>query len=124
MKKSNKIIMDAYNANPTSMNAALENFSLMKGDHKIVILGDMFELGDQSFNEHKAIIDSVNLLNFSSVYYVGQHFGKHKYFSEGVFFFENTNLLQRHLQLIPINNSLILVKGSRGMSLEVLLQYL
>jgi len=124
MKKSNKIIMDAYNANPTSMNAALENFSLMKGDHKIVILGDMFELGDQSFNEHKAIIDSVNLSNFSSVYYVGQHFVKHKYFSEGVFFFENTNLLQRHLQLIPINNSLILVKGSRGMSLEVLLQYL
>ena len=124
IKKSNKIILDAYNANPTSMNAALENFRLMKGDYKIVILGDMFELGDESFNEHKAIIDSVNLSNFSAVYYVGQHFIQHKYFSEGVFFFKNIDLLQKHLQSLSINNSLILVKGSRGMSLEVLLQYL
>ena len=84
-QKSNTIILDAYNANPTSMNAALDNFSLMKGDNKIVVLGDMFELGDESFNEHKAVIDLVNSLNFSSTYYVGQHFIKHKFLSERVF---------------------------------------
>ena len=85
-QKSNTIILDAYNANPTSMNAALENFSLMKGDNKIVVLGDMFELGDESFNEHKAVIDLVNSLNFSSIYYIGQHFNKHKFLSEREFF--------------------------------------
>ena len=123
-QKSNTIILDAYNANPTSMNAALDNFSLMKGDNKIVILGDMFELGDESFNEHKAVIDLVNSLNFSFTYYVGQHFIKHKYLSESVFFFDNTDVLKRHFQSLSISNSVILVKGSRGMSLEVLLKYL
>ena len=123
-QKSNTIILDAYNANPTSMNAALDNFSLMKGDNKIVILGDMFELGDESFNEHKAVIDLVNSLNFSFTYYVGQHFIKHKFLSERVFFFDNTDVLKRHFQSLSISNSVILVKGSRGMSLEVLLQYL
>lgn len=123
-QKSNTIILDAYNANPTSMNAALDNFSLMKGDNKIVILGDMFELGDESFNEHKAVIDLVNSLNVSFTYYVGQHFIKHKFLSESVFFFENTDILKRHFQSLSISNSVILVKGSRGMSLEVLLQYL
>ena len=123
-QKSNTIILDAYNANPTSMNAALENFSLMKGDNKIVVLGDMFELGDESFNEHKAVIDLVNSLNFSSIYYIGQHFNKHKFLSEREFFFENTDVLKEHFQSLSISNSVILVKGSRGMSLEVLLQYL
>lgn len=123
-QKSNTIILDAYNANPTSMNAALDNFSLMKGDNKIVILGDMFELGDESFNEHKAVIDLVNSLNFSFTYYVGQHFIKHKFLSESVFFFDSTDVLKRHFQSLSISNSVILVKGSRGMSLEVLLQYL
>jgi UDP-N-acetylmuramoyl-tripeptide--D-alanyl-D-alanine ligase len=123
-QKSNTIILDAYNANPTSMNAALDNFSLMKGDNKIVILGDMFELGDESFNEHKAVIDLVNSLNFSSAYYVGQHFIKHKFLSERVFFFEDTDVLKRYFQSLLISNSVILVKGSRRMSLEVLLKYL
>ena len=123
-QKSNTIILDAYNANPTSMNAALDNFSLMKGDNKIVILGDMFELGDESFNEHKAVIDLVNSLNFSFTYYVGQHFIKHKFLSESVFFFDSTDVLKRHFKSLSINNSVILVKGSRGMSLEVLLKYL
>ena len=123
-QKSNTIILDAYNANPTSMNAALDNFSLMKGYNKIVILGDMFELGDESFNEHKAVIDLVNSLNFTFTYYVGQHFIKHKFLSERVFFFDNTDVLKRHFQSLSISNSVILVKGSRGMSLEVLLQYL
>ena len=123
-QKSNTIILDAYNANPTSMNAALDNFSLMKGDNKIVILGDMFELGDESFNEHKAVIDLVNSLNFTFTYFVGQHFIKHKFLSESVFFFDNTDVLKRHFQSLSISNSVILVKGSRGMSLEVLLQYL
>ena len=123
-QKSNTIILDAYNANPTSMNAALDNFSLMKGDNKIVILGDMFELGDESFNEHKAVIDLVNSLNFSFTYYVGQHFIKHKFLSESVFFFDSTDVLKRHFQSLSISNSVILVKGSRGMSLEVLLKYL
>ena len=123
-KKSNTIVLDAYNANPSSMVAALDNFNAMKGENKIVILGDMFELGDQSYNEHEAIIGLINLLNFSSVYIVGEHFNKHVFSSKSVFFFKTKDELDKHLKPLSINNSLILIKGSRGMSLEGSVQYL
>ena len=123
-KKSNTIVLDAYNANPSSMAAALDNFNAMKGENKIIILGDMFELGDQSYNEHKAVIGLINLLNFSSVYIVGEHFYKHVFSSKSVFFFKTKDELDKHLKSLSINNSLILIKGSRGMSLEGSVQYL
>ena len=123
-KKSNTIVLDAYNANPSSMVAALDNFNVMKGENKIVILGDMFELGDQSYKEHESIIDLIKSLKFSSVYFIGEHFNKHVFSSKSVFFFKRRDVLDKHLKSLSINNALILVKGSRGMSLEKSLQYL
>jgi len=123
-KNNNTIVLDAYNANPSSMVAALDNFNAMKGKKKIVILGDMFELGDQSCKEHKAIIGLTNSLNFSSTYFVGEHFNKHVFSSKSVFFFKSRDDFDKHLKSLSIKNSLILVKGSRGMSLEGSVQHL
>lgn len=78
MKKtdSNTLIIDAYNANPTSMAAALDNFKVMKAEHKMCILGAMRELGDASDDEHKKIVEKVNASDFEEVWYVGEEFGE------------------------------------------------
>lgn len=78
MKKtdSNTLIIDAYNANPTSMAAALDNFKVMKAEHKMCILGAMRELGDASDDEHKKIVEKVNASDFEVVWYVGEEFGE------------------------------------------------
>ena len=120
-KGSNTIILDAYNANPSSMEVALDNFNSMKSPFKIVILGDMFELGIHSKSEHQAIIDEVNSLNFSSAYYVGSHFFKLASDSSKGNFFKTTESFRNQLQSLVFKDALILIKGSRGMSLETLL---
>ena len=114
-KKSNKIILDAYNANPTSMRAALESFHAMKAGNKIVILGDMFELGDSKIEEHQKIIDLTLEAKFKTVYIVGNIFNQVKTKSKK---FKDFKDLQLYLKLKKINNSTILIKGSRGMGLE------
>lgn len=78
MKKTdcNTLIIDAYNANPTSMAAALDNFKVMKAEHKMCILGAMRELGDASDDEHKKIVEKVNASDFEVVWYVGEEFGE------------------------------------------------
>ena len=117
-KGSNTIILDAYNANPSSMEVALDNFNSMKSPLKIVILGDMFELGVHSKSEHQAVIDEVNSLNFSSSYYVGSHFFELAYDSSKANFFKTTESFRNQLQSLVIKDALILIKGSRGMALE------
>ena len=99
-KGSNTIILDAYNANPSSMEVALDNFNSMKSPLKIVILGDMFELGVHSKSEHQAVIDEVNSLNFSSSYYVGSHFFELAYDSSKANFFKSLIDEIEHLALI------------------------
>tara|TARA_B100001248_G_C27395730_1_gene465416 strand:- start:2986 stop:4269 length:1284 start_codon:yes stop_codon:yes gene_type:complete len=123
-KGSNTIILDAYNANPSSMEVALDNFNSMKSPLKIVILGDMFELGVHSKSEHQAVIDEVNSLNFSSSYYVGSHFFELAYDSSKANFFKTTESFRNQLQSLVIKDALILIKGSRGMALESLLDSL
>ena len=124
--KLNKIILDAYNANPTSMKAAIENFENTSSQkNKIAILGDMFELGDYSEKEHQEI---VNLLNENSsikkIYLTGNHFyksiAKDQHFSK----FKTTENLLDELKKEKITESYILIKGSRGMALEQATQYL
>jgi UDP-N-acetylmuramoyl-tripeptide--D-alanyl-D-alanine ligase len=73
-KNTNEIILDAYNANPSSMSVAIKAFSELQKTSKIVVLGDMFELGDDSKKEHQAIAELADSLKFTSVYYVGSHF--------------------------------------------------
>jgi UDP-N-acetylmuramoyl-tripeptide--D-alanyl-D-alanine ligase len=123
-KGSNTIILDAYNANPSSMEVALDNFNSMKSPLKIVILGDMFELGVHSKSEHQAVIDEVNSLNFSSTYYVGSHFFELASDSSKANFFKTTESFRNQLQSLVFKDALILIKGSRGMALETLLDSL
>lgn len=114
----NKILMDAYNANPSSMEQALENFARLESRPKVVILGDMFELGDEAEREHQAIADLASRLNFDEVYLVGENFFKTKGTNQRFRDFES---LKTALQETPIGESSILIKGSRGMALERLL---
>lgn len=118
---SNTVIMDAYNANPSSMRAALENFTRDAAEHKTVILGDMFELGEDSKKEHETIIELANEASFQRVYFVGKNFASCK---DSNYIFSTKEDLIKELQNFPINNSSILIKGSRGMKLEELTAYL
>jgi UDP-N-acetylmuramoyl-tripeptide--D-alanyl-D-alanine ligase len=121
-QNSNTIILDAYNANPSSVEAALQNLKMMEGTQKIVILGDMFELGEQSYAEHQSVIDLAKSLDFSKLYLVGNHFFEHHQNYSNVLFFKDFERLKIHLEDYPIKQSMVLVKGSRGMSLERLLE--
>jgi UDP-N-acetylmuramoyl-tripeptide--D-alanyl-D-alanine ligase len=119
-KKSNKIILDAYNANPTSMRAALLNFEKQSGN-KIAILGDMFELGNEAGKEHQNIVDLATSLNINQLIFVGENFFKSNINSKKVTqykFFEN---FKNEFNLSEIENTTLLIKGSRGIALERIL---
>lgn len=111
----NKIILDAYNANPTSMTAALENFKNLKAENKTVILGDMFELGAYSEIEHQNIANLLKELQFNNVVLVGDNFHKT---TTNYQKFKTFAELSIYLKEKTITNTTILIKGSRGMALE------
>ena len=117
---SNQLILDAYNANPSSMRVALENFASMNTFPKVVILGDMFELGAESRNEHEAILILLKDINFSKVLLIGPRFEEVSTES-GFMCFDSTDNAYKWLVAHPITNASILVKGSRGMKLEKLI---
>lgn len=117
-KGSNTIILDAYNANPTSMKLAIENFSKLQGESKVLMLGAMAELGKESLQEHKNIIEIIQQDNWKAVVLVGGDFLKiqHPYLS-----FSNATeakewLLQQHFE-----KTHFLIKGSRSMQMEKVL---
>jgi UDP-N-acetylmuramoyl-tripeptide--D-alanyl-D-alanine ligase len=122
-REKNTIIMDAYNANPTSMMAALQNFAEMKHGQKCVVLGDMLELGESSESEHQKIVDFIDDQDFELVFLVGGQFGKTNDKKKKKKF-ENSELLSNYLKTQPIENKLILIKGSRGIHLEKVLDVL
>lgn len=124
VKNSNKIILDAYNANPSSMEVALQNFNQLTEQNKIAILGDMFELGNESSFEHKKLIESQQNNSNSLFYFVGKEFSKNKIESSNSTFFETFEELKEHLIKNPIQNAFILIKGSRGMVLERVLEFI
>ena len=117
-KGSNQIILDAYNANPSSMKVAIENFVQLDKQNKIVILGDMFELGQDSLQEHKEIVDSLAVVENVVCYFVGKDFYANKIQSNTLYFYETFDALSKHLLCNKIENSSLLIKGSRGMALE------
>jgi UDP-N-acetylmuramoyl-tripeptide--D-alanyl-D-alanine ligase len=120
-KASNTIIMDAYNANPTSMMAALSNFVGIQHENKCIILGDMLELGDTSAEEHQKITDFIEENSFLEVFLVGPQF-KNTIDRTQKKKFEQVELLTQYLKTQPIENKLILIKGSRGIHLEKVLE--
>ena len=121
---TNQIILDAYNANPVSMKAALENLAAMDHPHKVVILGDMFELGNDTDTEHERVVELVTQMKLSSVILCGKASAKAALGDDITITFKTKDKLADFLVGKPIQNALILIKGSRGMGLETLVEYL
>ena len=113
----NQLLMDAYNANPTSMDAALENFKTFVEPLKGVILGDMLELGETSHEEHQKIVDKLITMSLPMVLLTGKEFSKCRVPSNFQIFKDST-LLINHIESINPQGFLFLIKGSRGMKLE------
>jgi len=123
-KETNTVILDAYNANPSSMQVALENLAAMKAPHKMVILGDMFELGEEAEKEHRLIGQLAKTLGFDKVYLCGTLMKAAKEAFPGAILFENKTLLMEALKNDPPRNATILVKASRGIGLETIVEFL
>jgi UDP-N-acetylmuramoyl-tripeptide--D-alanyl-D-alanine ligase len=123
-KETNTVILDAYNANPSSMQVALENLAAMKAPHKIVILGDMFELGEEAEKEHRLVGQLAQKLRFDKVYLCGTLMKAAKEAFPGALLFENKTLLMEALKKDPPRNATILVKASRGIGLETIVEFL
>lgn len=124
-KGSFEIILDAYNANPSSMAVAITNFLQLDNSNKIMILGDMFELGNESAQEHKIITDSLVNQNESTVYLIGKSFFENFIPNEKLHFFEDFEDFAEYLKVNKFKEqSTILIKGSRGMALERTLDYI
>ena len=118
-KDSNKIILDAYNANPSSMKLAIENFAKKNSENKILMLGAMAELGKESLQEHQQIIDLIKKYPWKQVAVVGGDFLK---LSHSFLSFENSLQAKEWFLKQHFQNSYILVKGSRSMQMEKVLE--
>lgn len=114
-KEGNKIILDAYNANPSSMKLAIENFAKLDASNKILMLGAMMELGNESLAEHQSIVDLLEKNNWQNVVLVGGDFSKIKH---SFVYFNNSTEAANWYQQQQFNNANILIKGSRSMQME------
>jgi UDP-N-acetylmuramoyl-tripeptide--D-alanyl-D-alanine ligase len=124
IEKNNKlIVLDAYNANPTSMISAI-NSLIEKQGNKSVILGDMFELGEQSEKEHYDLIDFCVKNNFENIFLIGIEFFKQKDKFQMPFFYKTKDGFNNHIKKFPITSKYILIKGSRGMKMEDLTNFI
>jgi UDP-N-acetylmuramoyl-tripeptide--D-alanyl-D-alanine ligase len=120
-KGSNTIVLDAYNANPSSMQVAIENFAKMEGEKKYLFLGGMMELGNESIQEHQQLIEQMKKLKLNNSFLVGGDFAEvnHPYH-----FFENVTVAADWLKANLPSNAQLLIKGSRSIKMEKLLDVL
>lgn len=123
-KGTNEIILDAYNANPSSMAVAIENFLQLAKSGKVMILGDMFELGDESQKEHKELINSLLKEDTVQCFFIGSAFYGNKIDKNNFHFYDSFDSFSAFLKDNKIEEATILIKGSRGMALERSLVYL
>jgi len=121
--KSNTLICDAYNANPESMSLAINSFLSSASEKKVAILGDMLELGEYSIQEHEAILDILKHTQNIDVYLVGSIF-REVSAGSGLKVYKDAEQLISELKMKPIQDSLVLIKGSRGIGLERVYNYL
>lgn len=112
----NRLVVDAYNANPTSMAAAIENFSMIEAPEKMLILGDMRELGEVSLSEHRQIVQLLNAKGFTRVWLVGSEFAEA---AKGTDFrlFADVDAVNKELEIEPLSGFTILIKGSNSIGL-------
>lgn len=117
-KASYTIYLDAYNANPSSMEVAIKNFSNNKSNKKLVLLGDMFELGEDSLMEHQKIVDLCTDLKFDYIVVAGEHFMQCKTEDNRISKFKTTEEAKKWFSELDKKNYEVLIKGSRGMAME------
>ena len=121
-KERNTLIIDAYNANPSSMDSALNNFANIQADRKVVMLGDMLELGSDSVQEHVNIVKKVMSMDLEDIYLVGGEFGaalaETGVADERIQHFSSSDKLVEKLIDSSVENSVVLIKGSRGIRME------
>jgi UDP-N-acetylmuramoyl-tripeptide--D-alanyl-D-alanine ligase len=113
----NIIIKDAYNANPSSMKESIESFAKIKAEDKVLILGDMLELGEYADHEHQIIIDLTKRLEFKNVIFIGQNFDAVQDKNHGVYF-TDIHAAKKYFEDQHFSNTTILLKGSRGIAVE------
>ena len=118
-KDGNTFILDAYNANPTSMKAAIENFAKMEGNKKVLLLGGMMELGTESAAEHQSIINVIDNYKWQAVILVGGDYSKlkHQYIN-----LENSLQAKNWFNQQQFEHAQVLIKGSRSMQMEKVLE--
>ncbi|SDF03761.1 UDP-N-acetylmuramoyl-tripeptide--D-alanyl-D-alanine ligase [Epilithonimonas hungarica] len=120
-KKGNKtLVLDTYNANPSSMQVSLENFKTFEGS-KLIIIGDMLELGEESLKEHQSILEFAKACGFDEMITVGPNF---KSVCNSDRAFENTTQLIEWLKSNPVRKENVLLKASRGIALEKIIDYI
>lgn len=118
-KDGNRIILDAYNANPSSMKAAIENFANMPGDKKVLMLGGMMELGNESMTEHENLVNIINKNKWHKVVLVGKDY---KGLPEGFIHFKDVSAAKNWYKEQHLSGALVLLKGSRSMQMEKVLE--
>ena len=119
-KNGKTLVLDTYNANPSSMIESLKNFSSFDG-MKTIIIGDMLELGEESEKEHQSILDFANSLNLDEIITVGKEFKNVNQDSKS---FQNSKELSEYLKMNKIQSKNILLKASRGIALEQILEFI
>lgn len=116
----NQVLLDAYNANPTSMKVAIENFKSIPHENKVLVLGSMKEMGAESMDEHKDLIKQVLNVEFATCYLTGKEFKEVLPDDSRIEWYENTESLKSAVEKAGIKDSLVLIKGSRANRLEVI----
>lgn len=118
---NNDLIIDAYNANPSSMEAALKNFAMLKYPHKTVILGDMLEMGVFADDDHRETVEQVGKFEFDNVFLIGNIFSR---IESDYTKFKKVEDFIEYIKNNPLKNTAILLKGSNGIGLEKAIDYL
>lgn len=122
--EKNTVILDAYNANPSSMKVAVTNFSEMQAGRKVVVLGEMLELGKESQSAHQELFDLAVRSNFDQIFLIGNNFDHCMNNLNFIKHFKDTDSFIQYLESHPVESSFIFVKGSRGNKLERIVEYL
>lgn len=123
-KGTNEIILDAYNANPSSMREALDNFIQLDKLNKTIIMGDMYELGSESLYEHGLIVDYLSKIDTIETHFIGKDFYHNKVENDKLNFYFSFDDFIKNIGSIDLENKTLLIKGSRGMALERILEYI